>query len=122
MTTPDQIQADVSGVNPANGAPELWRGSALRHANGPDSIVADPTKQAWNSTHNGITYGASFDAFEQVVATADQVAWTWKFSDGIVRDARFVLHELMEDLIARRKTAGSPTTAFPNAKQPPVTA
>jgi hypothetical protein len=97
----------------------MWRASALRHDNGPDAIVGDPTKQAWNSTHNGVTYGASFDAFEQIVATADQIAWTHKFSDGIVRDPRFILHELMEDLIARRKAGTAPPTAYPNPKQPP---
>lgn len=118
MADPNSLQADISGVD-NNGDPEMWRASALRHPNGPDAIVGDPTKQAWVSTHNGVTYGASFDAFEQTTATADQIAWTWKFSDGIVRDPRFILHELMEDLIARRKAAGEPTTYFPNAKQPP---
>lgn len=120
MTTPDSIQADISGVGGSNNDPEMWRASALRHDLGPDAIVGDPTKQAWNSTHNGVGYGASFDAFEQVCATADQVAWTHKFSDGVVRDPRFILHELMEDLIARRKTGTAPPTAYPNPKQPPT--
>lgn len=118
MSDADSIQSDISGTNP-NGTPQMWRASALRHANGPDAIIGDPTKQAWNSTHNGVTYGASFDAFEQIVATADQVPWTWKFSDGITRDHRFVMHELMEFAIQWRKANGLPTTAFPGAKQPP---
>jgi len=119
MASPDSVQADISGVK-QNGNPEMYRASALRHPNGPDAIIGDPTKQAWNSTHNGVQYGASFDAFEQIVAIADQIAWVWKFSDGIVRDPRFILHELMEFVIAQRKAAGQPTTAFPNAKQPPA--
>ncbi|OIN79360.1 hypothetical protein [Mycobacterium malmoense] len=119
MSDANSIQADISGVD-TTGDPEMWRASALRHAGGPDAILGDPTKQAWYSTHNGIKYGASFDAFEQTVATADQIAWTFQFSDGIWRDLRFILHELMEDIIARRKAAGQPTTAFPNAKQPPA--
>lgn len=119
MTSPDSIQADISGVA-ANGDAQMWRAAALRHPNGPDAIVGDPTKQGWNSTHNGVEYGASFDAFEQVVATADQIPWTWKFSDGIVRDHRFVMHELMEFIIEWRKANGLPTSAFPNAKQPPA--
>lgn len=119
MSDPNSIQADISGVR-QTGEPEMWRASALRHPNGPDAIVGDPTKQAWTSTHNDVLYGASFDAFEQTTATADQIAWTWKFSDGIVRDARFVLHELMEFVIAFRVSNGQPTTAFPSAKQPPA--
>lgn len=119
MADANSVQADISGVQ-ANGTPNMYRASALRHANGPDAIIGDPTKQAWDSTHNGTKYGASFDAFEQIVAVADQIAWTWEFSDGIVRDARFVLHELMEFVIAQRKAANQPTTAFPNAKQPPA--
>jgi hypothetical protein len=119
MADPNSVQADISGVDPGNGDPQMWRASALRHPNGPDAIVGDPTKQAWSSTHNGQTYGASFDAFEQATATADQIAWTWKFSDGIVRDHRFVMHEAMEFIIQWRKANGLPTTAFPNAKQPP---
>lgn len=119
MSDANSIQADISGVT-TDGDPEMWRASALRHDNGPDAIVGDPTKQEWNSEHKGVTYGASFDALEQIVAQADQIAWTWRFSDGIVRDPRFILHELMEDLIARRKLANEPTTYYPNAKQPPA--
>lgn len=106
-------------VNPGNGAPEMWRASALRHPNGPDAIIGDPTKQAWNSTHQGVAYGASFDAFEQMTATADQIPWTWRFSDGIWRDHRFVMHELMEFAIQWRAANHLPSTAFPAAKQPP---
>lgn len=117
MADADSVQAEIAGVN-VNGQPEMWRASALRHANGPDAIIGDPTKQAWNSEHNGVEYGASFDAFEQIVAIADQIAWVWKFSDGIVRDPRFVLHELMEFIIQWRTANKLPTTAFPEAKQP----
>lgn len=120
MADANSVQSDLSGVDPGSGSPQMWRASALRHPNGPDAIVGDPTKQAWNSLHNGATYGASFDALEQIVAIADQTAWTWKFSDGVVRDARFVLHELMEDLLARRKAGTAAPTAFPNPKQPPA--
>ncbi|HET9876407.1 MAG TPA: hypothetical protein VFQ37_11680 [Mycobacterium sp.] len=119
MSDPNSIQAGISGVS-QTGDPLMYRGSALRHANGPDAIIGDPTKQAWNSIHNGIEYGCSFDAFEQTTATADQIDWTWKFSDGVVRDPRFVLHELMEFVITWRASNGLPTTAFPNAKQPPA--
>jgi len=116
----NSVYADLEGVNPASGDPEMWRACALRHPNGPAAIVGDPTKQAWNSTHNGVNYGCSFSALDAVTAIGDQIAWCWQFSDGIVRDPRFILHELMEDLIARRKAANEPTTSFPGAAQPPA--
>lgn len=117
MADANTVQSDISGLN-TNGTPQMWRVSALRHDLGPDAIVGDPTKQAWNSSHNGQNYAGSFDAFEQIVAIADQIAWTYKFSDGIVRDPRFILHELMEFVIAWRKANNQPTSAYPNAKQP----
>lgn len=118
MADPDSVQADISGVNP-NGSPQMWRIVTSRYDHGPDAIVGNPDKQNWDSTHDGIHYSGHFDAFEQIVPIGDQISWTHKFSDGIVRDPRFILHELMEDLIARRKAAGQPTTSYPNAKQPP---
>lgn len=125
MADPNTVQADISGVDPASGEPlrggngSLYRIVCSRYDQGPDAIVGNPDKQAWGSIHNGVHYGGHFDAFEQVVPIGDQISWVHEFSDGIVRDPRFILHELMEDLIARRKAAGQPTTAYPNAKQPP---
>lgn len=121
MADPNSLQNDISGVS-TSGDPEMWRIVCSRFAQGPDAIVGNPDKQEWDSVHNGVRYAGHFDAFEQIVPIGDQIAWTWKFSDGIVRDPRFILHELMEDLIARRKAAGEPTTYFPNAKQPPANA
>lgn len=119
MADPNSLQSDISGVD-ANGDPEMWRIVCSRYPQGPDAIVGNPDKQEWGSEHNDVEYAGHFDAFEQIVPIGDQISWTWKFSDGIVRDPRFILHELMEDLIARRKAAGQSTTAFPNPKQPPA--
>lgn len=106
------IQADVSGVQP-DGTPEPWRLVAARHPRNIGDIVNDPTRGAWNSTHNGQSYPGTFDAFEQQVATAEQLSWTHKFSDGIVRDSGDVLIELMEFAIEWRKANNLPTTAAP---------
>ncbi|OIN79782.1 hypothetical protein [Mycobacterium malmoense] len=125
MSDANSIQADVSGVD-TNGDPvrggngSLYRIICSRFDQGPDAIVGNPDKQEWSSVHNGVEYAGHFDAFEQIVPIGDQISWKHEFSDGIVRDPRFILHELMEFAIQWRKANGLPTTAYPGAKQPPA--
>ncbi|MGO9349799.1 MAG: hypothetical protein ACLP3C_02705 [Mycobacterium sp.] len=124
MTTPDSIAADVSGVAdpsaPNAGAPEPWRAVAARHPRNIGDIVGDPSRGPWVSQHNGTPYPATYDAYEQQVTTAEQIAWTHKFSDGIVRDSGDVLIELMEFAIQYRTANKLPTSAGPQA--PPTQA
>ncbi|WP_285029781.1 hypothetical protein [Mycolicibacterium sp. lyk4-40-TYG-92] len=87
MADAQSLQTDISGVT-ANGMPEPWR-----------------------AVHNGQTYQGTFDAFEQQVTVAEQIAWVRTFSDGITRDSGDVLIELMEFAIQWRKANGLPTTA-----------
>ena len=54
MADPNSILADVSGVEPSNGAPQGWRRVLARHNRNIGDIVNDPTRSAWNSTHNGM--------------------------------------------------------------------
>ncbi|MBO0884390.1 MAG: hypothetical protein J2P17_29480 [Mycobacterium sp.] len=110
MTSPNSLQADISGVD-VNGTPEAWRNVLARHPRNIGDIVDDPARGPWNSTHNGQSYQGTFDAYEQQVTTAEQLAWTHQFSDGIVRDSGDVLIELMEFAIQWRKANNLPTTA-----------
>ena len=111
MADPNSILADVSGVEPSTGAPQGWRRVLARHNRNIGDIVNDPTRAAWNSTHNGIHYQGTYDAFEQGVTTAEQIAWVHTFSDDIVRDSGDVLIELMEFAIQWRKANGLPTSS-----------
>lgn len=106
------IQADVSGVDVASGTPDPWRMVASRHERGPADVVNDPARGPWTSEHNGKHYDGHFDAFEQIVPMAEQISWVHTFSDGVERDLGYVLMELMEDMISRRKAAGEPPSAF----------
>ncbi|MDH6245189.1 hypothetical protein [Mycobacterium sp. OTB74] len=110
MTDASSLQTDISGVT-ANGVPEPWRLVLARHPRNIGDIVNDPNRGAWNSTHNGQTYQGTYDAFEQQVTTAEQLAWVHKFSDGITRDSGDVLIELMEFAIQWRKANNLPTSA-----------
>ncbi|OBG29458.1 hypothetical protein A5672_02830 [Mycobacterium alsense] len=111
MADATSIQADVSGVNPTSGTPQGWRRVLARHNRNIGDIVDDPARGPWNSTHNGINYQGTYDAFEQEVTTAEQIAWVHTFSDGIVRDSGDVLIELMEFAIQWRKANNLPTSA-----------
>jgi fido (protein-threonine AMPylation protein) len=110
MTQPQDIQNDISGVS-GNGNPEPWRLVAVRHPRKIGDIVNDPTRQAWNSTHNGVNYAGTFDAYEQQVGIAEQIAFVHPFSDGQTRDVGDVLIELMEFAIQWRKANNLPTSA-----------
>lgn len=112
ITVPDatSLQADISGVA-VNGAPEPWRQVLARHPRNIGDIVDDPDRGPWNSIHNGQPVQGTFDAFEQQVTAAEQLAWVHTFSDGITRDSGDVLIELMEFAIQWRKANGLPTTA-----------
>jgi hypothetical protein len=110
VADPESLQADISGVA-INGAPEAWRQVLARHPRNIGDIVDDPTRGPWHSTHNGQPYQGTYDAFEQQVTAAEQIAWVHTFSDGITRDSGDVLIELMEFAIQWRKANGLPTTA-----------
>lgn len=110
MSTADDLQSGIAGVT-ANGQPEPWRVVFARHLRNIGDIVNDPNRGAWNSQHNGHSYQGTFDAFEQMVTVAEQISWTHKFSDGIVRDSGDVLIELMEFAIQWRKANSLPTSA-----------
>jgi hypothetical protein len=110
MSDASSLQADISGVG-VNGAPEQWRRVLARHPRAIGDIVDDPDRGPWNSSHNGQTYPGTFDAFEQQVSAAEQLAWVHTFSDGITRDSGDVLIELMEFAIQWRKANGLPTSA-----------
>ena len=73
--------------------------------------VDDPARGPWNSIHNGQPVQGTYDAFEQLVTVAEQLAWVHTFSDGITRDSGDVLIELMEFAIQWRQADGLPTTA-----------
>jgi hypothetical protein len=110
MADATSLQADMSGVD-INGAPEPWRLVLARHPRNIGDIVDDPARGPWNATHNGQLYQGSYDAFEQQVTVAEQLAWVHTFSDGITRDSGDVLIELMEFAIQWRKANRLPTTA-----------
>jgi hypothetical protein len=117
MTTPDDIQADISGVAPPEapnaGDPQPWRLVKARWPRNIGDIVNDPNRGPWTSNHNGKPYQGTFDAYEQQVCVAEQLAWTHKFSDGIVRDPGDILIELMEFVIAWRATQAPPPVKAP---------
>lgn len=108
--SPQGVVNAVAGVE-NNGDPDMYRLSKLRHNRNIGDIVNDPTRQEWNSTHNGKTYVGSFDAFEQIVGASEQLSWTHVFSDGVKRDSGDVLIELMEFAIQWRKANSLPSTA-----------
>jgi hypothetical protein len=110
MADATSLQADISGVG-VNGTPEAWRQVLARHPRNIGDIVDDPARGPWNSNHNGQIFQGTYDAFEQQVTTAEQLAWVHTFSDGIVRDSGDVLIELMEFAIQWRKANGLPTSA-----------
>lgn len=110
MSDPQSLQADISGVA-TNGTPEPWRLVSARHPRNIGDIVDDPNRGPWDSTHDGQSYQGTYDAFEQQVTTAEQLAWVHTFSDGIVRDSGDVLIELMEFAIQWRKANNLPTSA-----------
>ena len=112
MSDPNTIAADVSGVN-QNGDPEPWRAVAARHPRNIGDIVNDATRGPWISQHNGKPYPATYDAYEQQVSVAEQIAWTHKFSDGVVRDTGDVLIELMEFALEWRSMNHFPSSAKP---------
>lgn len=98
MSDANTIHADVSGTA-ADGDPMPWRRVLARHPRSVGDIVNDPARGPWNSTHNGQNHDGTFDAFEQIVTVAEQIAWTHTFSDGITRDAGDVLIGLGEFLV-----------------------
>ncbi|TDH57560.1 hypothetical protein E2F47_01985 [Mycobacterium eburneum] len=98
MSDANSIQADVSGVQ-VDGTPEAWRNVLARHPRNIGDIVNDPDRGPWNSEHNGQSYQGTFDAFEQMVTVAEQIAWTHTFSNGKVYDAGDVLIGLGEFLV-----------------------
>ena len=110
MADAASISNDESGVDAA-GTPLAYRQVLARHPRNIGDIVNDPTRGPWNSEHNGRPYQGTFDANEQQVTIAEQIAWVHTFSDGITRDHGDVQIELMEFAIQWRKANGLPTSA-----------
>lgn len=111
MADANSIQSDVSGVTPGTDQPEVWRKVFARHPRNIGDIVSDASRGPWKSHHAGNTYSGTFDAFEQVAVTAEQIAFRHTFSDGIERDPGDIFIELMEFAIQWRKANGLPTSA-----------
>lgn len=93
---------DVAGLD-VNGVPDPWRLVKVRHELAAGEIIADPARQEWDSQHNGVAYPGTYDAFEQLVGVAEQIAWVHTFSDGVKRDVSTILIELGEFLVAQSK-------------------
>lgn len=110
MPTPDDVFANDQGVQ-VNGDPLMWRLVKARHNRNIGDVINDPTRGEWNTTHNGKAYVGTFDSGDHTTVTAEQLAWTHVFSDGIKRDSGDVLIELMEFAIQWRKANSLPTTA-----------
>ena len=117
MADASSIQQATAGTD-NNGQPYPWRFAFSRHRREFGDIVNDPNRGPWNRTNpDGQVVPGHTDAYEQIVPTNEQVAWTHEFSDGIVRDAGDVLMELMEFVIAYRTANDEPTSAFTTAKE-----
>ena len=99
MADANTLQADTSGVNPANGSPEPWRRVYARYLRNIGDIVNDPHRGQWDSTHNGVKFPGTYDAFEQIVCTAEQIAWRHTYSNNKTYDCGDVLIALGEFLI-----------------------
>lgn len=112
MADAQELQNDRAGVA-GNGWPLAWRFVYSRARRAFNEIVNDPNRGPWNRRQpDGSTHAGHTDAYEQIVTTAEQIAWTHEFSDGIERDHGDVLLELMEFAIQWRKANGLPTSAF----------
>lgn len=98
MADANSVDANERGVT-VNGDAEPWRLVAVRHSRNIGDIVNDPARQEWNSAHNGKSYQGTFDAFEQIVGVAEQVAWKHKFSNGKTYDFGDVIIALGEFLV-----------------------
>lgn len=98
MADAQSIINQAAGVD-QNGNPEPWRKVRARAVRNIGDIVSDPTRGPWESDHNGTHYDGTFDSDEQIVTVAEQIAWTHKFSDGVVRDSGDVLIALGEFLV-----------------------
>jgi hypothetical protein len=98
MADAQSIINQAAGID-ANGAPLAWRKVKARANRDIGDIVNDPNRGPWESDHNGTHYDGTFDADEQLVTVAEQIAWTHKFSDGVERDSGDVLIALGEFLV-----------------------
>ncbi|PQM45203.1 hypothetical protein C1Y40_04629 [Mycobacterium talmoniae] len=98
MSDANSISADVSGVA-TNGDPEMWRNVLARHPRNIGDVVNDPDKGPWNSVHNGQNFQGTYDAFEQIVTVAEQIAWVHTFSNGKTYDSGDVLIAMGEFLV-----------------------
>ena len=87
------------------------RGASCSCATRATSATSSTTRPAARGIHNGQVYQGTYNAFEQQVAVAEQLAWVHTFSDGITRDSGDVLNELMEFAIQWRNATGLPTMA-----------
>jgi hypothetical protein len=85
MADAQGIINQAAGID-GNGASLPWRKVGVRHERAIGDVVNDPDRGEWNSTHNGANYAGTFDADEQMVGVAEQIAWVHTFSDGVKRD------------------------------------
>lgn len=99
MADANSIQSDVSGVTPGTDQPEVWRKVFARHPRNIGDIVNDPSRGPWKSHHAGNTYSGTFDAFEQVAVTAEQISWRHTYSNGKTYDHGDIMIGLGEFLI-----------------------
>ena len=99
MADANTVQADISGVDPANGNPKPWRRLLARYPRNIGDVTSDPTRQQWASRHNNVAFAGTFDAHEQIVTIGEQIAWVHKFSNGKTYDPGDILIALGEFLI-----------------------
>jgi hypothetical protein len=100
MADAQSIINQAAGVD-ANGAALAYRKVKARHERNIGDVVNDPNRGPWNSTHNGVDYDGTFDADEQMVTVAEQIAWVHTFSDGVERDVGDILIGLGELLVTQ---------------------
>ena len=99
MADANTVQADISGVDAANGNPKPWRRLLARYPRNIGDIVNDPSRGPWGSTHNNVAFPGTYDAHEQIVTIGEQIAWRHTFSNGKIYDAGDILIGLGEFLV-----------------------
>jgi hypothetical protein len=123
VASPDTVEAHERGVFPSGeeraGWPQPWRFVFSRHNRNFGDIVNDPNRGPWSRRQpDGTEFPGHTDMAEQMVTTAEQLAWTHVFSDGVERDPGDILLDLMEFAIQWRKANQLPPSAFTDGQAP----